>query len=541
MDRLISLEPSNLVAIRVEPGHKCYGQLTLRNVMYTMPVAFRLQPMNKGRYSVKPQSGIIAPLGTLTVEIVNHLPHGLFLPDSFPHCDDSFLLHSVVVPGAAFKDPTSSFDAVPNELFTTKKKQVFVDSGVKVMFVGSPVLAQLVKDGSMDEIREVLDRSDPSWSPADSVDSRGQSLLHIAIAQSRPDIVQLLLEFEPDMQFRSRSGTTPLEAAAECGEELIVELLLAHKASTERSESSNLGPIHLAAIGGHIEVLKLLLLKGAHVDALTNDGNTALHLAVEERRKDCTRLLLANGSKPDIRNTRDGDTPLHIAAAIGDEHMVKLLLQKGANKDIRNKTGKTAYDVAVEYGHIRLFDALKLGDSLCLASRKGEMRTIQRLIETGATINGRDQHGWTALHRASFKGRIEAVRMLIDKGIDVDSKDEDGYTALHCAVESGQTEVVELLVKKGADVEARTDKGVTPLQIADSLYYAGISRILVHGGATKDGSMQQVAAAMPVSNPFGNGKIGKEIETKTTSMKRRPSKARALRGSFDRSLSLTVI
>ncbi|XWS42712.1 hypothetical protein CRYUN_Cryun16bG0037600 [Craigia yunnanensis] len=539
MDRLISLEPSNLVAVRIEPGQKCYGELTLRNVMYTMPVAFRLQPVNTGRYTVKHQSGIIAPLGTLTVEIVYHLPPGLFLPDSFPLSDDSFLLHSVVVPGAAIKDSTSSFDAVPNDWFTTRKKQVFIDSGIKVMFVGSPVLAQLVMDGSMDEIREVLERSDPAWNPADSVDSHGQTLLHIAIAQSRPDFVQLLLEFEPNVEFQSRTGSTPLEAAAGCGEELIVELLLAHKASTERSESSSWGPIHLAAVGGHIEVLRLLLLKGANVNALTKDGNTALHLAVEERRKDCTRLLLANGSKPDVRNTGYGDTPIHIAARLGDEQMVKLLLQKGANKDIRNKTGKTAFDVAAEYGHTRLFDILKLGDSLCLAARKGEVITIQRLIENGAVINGRDQHGWTALHRASFKGKIDAARMLIDKGIDVDSKDDDGYTALHCAVESGHTEVVELLVKKGADVEARTNKGVTALQIADSLHYAGISRILVHGGATKDG-MAQVAAT-PVSIPFGNGKMRKEIETKAAPMRRRPSRARAFGGSFDRSLPLTVI
>ncbi|OMO67897.1 Major sperm protein [Corchorus capsularis] len=540
MDRLISLEPSNLVAVRIEPGQKCYGELTLRNVMYTMPVAFRLQPVNKSRYSVKPQSGIIAPLGTLTVEIVYHLPPGLLLPDSFPHSDDSFLLHSVVVPGAAIKE-TSNFDTVPNDWFTTKRKQVFVDSGIKIMFVGSPILVQLVMDGSMDEIRDVLERSDPSWNPADSLDSQGQTLLHIAIAQSRPDIVQLLLEFEPDVEFQSRSGSTPLEAAAGCGEELIVELLLAHKASAERSESSSWGPIHLAAVGGHLEVLRLLLLKGANVNSLTKDGNTALHLAVEERRRDCARLLLANGAKADIRNVRDGDTPLHIAAGLGDEQMVKLLLQKGANKDIRNKTGKTAYDVAAEFGHMRLFDALKLGDSLCLAARKGELRTIQRLIENGAVINGKDQHGWTALHRASFKGKIDAAKMLIDKGIDIDSKDEDGYTALHCAVESGHSEVVEFLVKKGADVEARTNKGVTPLQIAESLHYAGISRILIHGGATKDGMPQQISA-MPVSSPFGNGKMGKEIETnKAPMMKRRPSRARALRGSFDRALPLAVV
>ncbi|GKV35584.1 hypothetical protein SLEP1_g43832 [Rubroshorea leprosula] len=335
-------------------------ELTLRSVMYTMPVAFRLQPVNKPRYSVRPQSGIIPPLVTLTVEIVYHLPPGSMLPDKFAHCDDSFLLRSVVVPGVAIKDPLSTFDAVPNEWFMTRKKQVFIDSGTKVMFVGSSVLVHLVIDGAMDEIR------------------------------------------------KSRSGSTPLEAAATAGEALIVELLLAHKAWTERS--SNLGPIHLAAGGP-------------------------------------------------------------FGSGLSDEQTVKLLLQKGANKEIRNKLGKTAFDVAAEYGYARLFDTLKLRDNFCVAARKGETRTLQRLIKNGVVINGRDQNGWTALHRASFKGKLEAVRVLIDNGVDIEAKDEEGYT----------------------DVTAT------------------------------------------IGVPFGNGKPGKEVESKMAEMKRRAGRARVLRGSFDRS------
>ncbi|KDP39668.1 hypothetical protein JCGZ_02688 [Jatropha curcas] len=536
MDRLISLEPSNLVAIRIEPGQKCSGELTLRNVMYTMPVAFRIQAINRSRYTIKPQSGIISPLATVTLEITYHiLPGSSILPDTFPYCEDGFLLHSVVVPGASIKD-TSNFDAVPQDWFTAKKKQVFIDSGIKIMFVGSPILAQLVTDGSMDKIREVLERSDPSWNPADSMDSDGQTLLHIAISQSRPDIVQLLLEFKPDVELQSRSGYTPLEAAAEAGEDLIVELLLARRANLQRSETSTWGPIHLAAINGHLEVLRLLLLKGANVDSLTKDGNTALHLAVEEGRRDCARLLLANGAKADIRNTNEGDTPLHIAARIGDESMVKLLLQKGANKDIRNKNSKTAYNVAVEYGNSSLYDVLNLGDCLCAAARKGEVRSIIKLIENGAFINGRDQHGWTALHRAAFKGKIEAVRALIDRGIEINGKDEDGYTALHCAVESGHADVIELLVKKGADVEARTNKGITALQIAESLHYVGIIRVLIHSGAVKDGALHTVA---PVNLPFGKNMVKTPEAEKGT--KKRPPRTRALRSSFDRSMPLAVL
>ncbi|TKY62876.1 Ankyrin-3 protein [Spatholobus suberectus] len=527
MDRLIRVDPTNTVPIRVEPGQKCHGQITLRNVMYTMPVAFRLQPLIKTRYTVKPQSGIISPLATVTIEILYHLPQA----STLPHSDDSFLLHSVVVPGAAVREPSSMFESVPSDWFTPKKKQVFIDSGIKIIFVGSLVLAQLVQDGSMDEIREVLEHSDPTWKAVDSVDPNGDTLLHVATSRCRPDLVQLLLEFNADIEAKNRSGSTPLEAACSSGEELIVELLLAHKATTERKESSPLGAIHLSAREGHVEVLRLLLLKGASVDSLTRDGNTALHLAVKEGKRDCARLLLANNARTEIRDSRDGDTCLHVAAGLGDESMVKLLLNKGANKDVRNFSGKTAYDTAEENGHARVFDALRLGDGLCVAARKGEVRSIQRLIESGAVLNGRDQHGWTALHRACFKGRVDAVRALLEKGIDRDAKDEDGYTALHCAVEAGHADVAEVLVKKGVDVEARSNKGVAALQIAEALGYVGIARVLVGAGAGRDGAGHVAEGAAAVG-----GEMKKEKRKK---MGRR--RERGIRGSFDRSMALAVL
>ncbi|XP_073269136.1 protein VAPYRIN-like [Primulina huaijiensis] len=538
MDRLIRLEPSNTVAIEIEPGQKCSGSISLRNVMHTMPVAFRIQPLNKTRYTVVPHSGIILPLTTLTLEITYQLSPNSSLPYRYPHCDDSFVLQSVVAPGAGVKNPTSTYDSVPNDWFTNKKKQVYSDSGIKIMFVGSMVLSSLVAKGCMDEIREVLEKSVPNSRAADSVDSEGNSLLHLAVAQSRPDLVQLLLEFEPDIEATNRTGSSPLEAASASGEELIVELLLAHKASPERSEFSTWGPIHLATGNGHVQVLRHLLLKGANPNSLTKDGNTALHLAVEEKRRDCARLLLANAARSDIQNTSDGDTPLHTASTIGDEQMVKLLLHKGANKDIRNKQRKTAYDLAAENGHTNLFDVLKLADKLCTAARKGELRMILKFLENGASIHGRDQNGWTALHRASFKGRIDVTRMLIEKGIDVNAKDEDGYTALHCAVESGQVDVIELLVKRGADVEAKTNKGVTAVQIAESLNYTGIIRILVQGGAAKDGVLQLKSKQNSVA--FGKGISSREMDTGVVKKNQNHSR-RVRRSSFDHYAPLAVV
>ncbi|MQL74593.1 hypothetical protein Taro_006984 [Colocasia esculenta] len=526
MDKLISLEPSKMVAIRVEPGERCRGELTLRNVMHTMPVAFRFQPQNPSHYSARPQTGIIPPLAALTLEVVYHLPTGCPLPDSLPHSDDSFLLHSVVVPGAGVKDAPFSLDSVPLDWFTAKKKQVFTDSSVRVVFVGSAVLARLFSEvnTSLEVVREVLERSDPEWRAADSIDpDTGETLLQLAVARGRPDLVQLLLEFGPDLESTGRSGWTPLEAAAAAGEALMAELLLARSASVSRSPASALGPLHRAAAGGHTEVLRLLLGKGADPDEPAADGSTALRLAVEGRRRACIELLLAAGCRVDARGGADGDTPLHVAAAAGDEATARLLLRRGglACKGARNARGLTACDVAAERGQgRRLLDALGLGDRLHAAARKGDAAAVRRLVEAGAAVDGRDQHGWTALMRAGFKGRVGVMRALLEAGAAVDAREGEGYTALHCAVEGGQAEAAVLLVKRGADVGATTAKGATAMQIADELGDVHIARILAQGGAAVATSGEKAASraaglAAEVAAATKEGKLSRAVATAT--------------------------
>ncbi|KAL9664523.1 hypothetical protein QQ045_019926 [Rhodiola kirilowii] len=127
---------------------------------------------------------------------------------NFPFADDSFLLHSVVVPGSVPKDALAS--SVPQEWFAARRKQVFIDSGIKVVFVGASVLVKFVMTGDMDKLRDVIERS-------------------------RADLVQMLLEYEPDINTHSSSGSSPLESAAASRYALIMEVLMAHGANMERS------------------------------------------------------------------------------------------------------------------------------------------------------------------------------------------------------------------------------------------------------------------------------------------------------------------
>jgi hypothetical protein len=109
--------------------------------------------------------------------------------------EDAFLMHSVVAPGAAVREPVTALDSVNPEWFSARKKQVFVDSGIRACFAGASVAARLVAAGAVEALREVLDRGEPEWGTADAEDESGLTLLDLAVGLGRADVVQVLLEY----------------------------------------------------------------------------------------------------------------------------------------------------------------------------------------------------------------------------------------------------------------------------------------------------------------------------------------------------------
>uniref|UniRef100_A0A0D9VX17 MSP domain-containing protein n=1 Tax=Leersia perrieri TaxID=77586 RepID=A0A0D9VX17_9ORYZ len=397
MDRLVIPEPTNEVVVRVEPGRPARGELTLRNAMHTMPVAFRLQPAVRGRFSVRPHTGILAPLAAVTVEVV-------YLPAAAPDGpgggvgsgEDAFLLHSVVAPGAAVREPVTALDSVNPEWFSARRKQVFVDSGIRACFVGAAVASRLVEAGAVEALREVLDRSEPEWRAADAVDESGRTLLDLAVGLGRADIVQVLLEYGADADKPSR-GRTPLETAAASGECLIAELLLANGATPAGSDA-----LHVAAAAGHDDVLKLLLGKPASASPSPSVASSASSFS-----SSFTSIDAAG---------RDGKTPLRVAAEAG---------RRDAGRDAHGWT------------------------PLMRAAFKGRADAARDLVARGADVEAADAEGYTALHCAAEAGRADVVDLLLKSGANAKATTAKGRSAAEVAAAAGRSKVVRLLEKAG--------------------------------------------------------------------------------------------
>jgi ankyrin repeat protein len=166
----------------------------------------------------------------------------------------------------------------------------------------------------------------------------------------------------------------------------------------------------------------------------------------------------------------------------------------------------TFYETALDY-------------NLMIASSKGYVSEIIRLIGQGADVNTETVEGITPLIYAVLNNRIDAVTTLlkynpvIDKvtssyetpliiavknnnpelceiliraGADIDITDRNGATPLHYAAINGYLEVTDLLLYYNANIDDKSDDGITPLLAAIMAGYADISDLLIQNGANME-------------------------------------------------------
>lgn len=81
-------------------------------------------------------------------------------------------------------------------------------------------------------------------------------------------------------------------------------------------------------------------------------------------------------------------------------------------------------------------------------------------------INALDSFGVTSLSRAAMRGELATVEDLVERGAKVNAANADGNTPLHAAAFFGRSEVVAFLLESGADARLMNAKGETALDAA---------------------------------------------------------------------------
>ena len=86
------------------------------------------------------------------------------------------------------------------------------------------------------------------------------------------------------------------------------------------------------------------------------------------------------------------------------------------------------------------------------AVKAGDVPALEALLDAGADVNARDEHGQTALMNAARDGHAAMVRLLVARGADLDHTAKFNLSALMLAVISGRDAIVGILADAGADL-----------------------------------------------------------------------------------------
>ncbi|XP_060935776.1 ankyrin repeat and SOCS box protein 13-like [Limanda limanda] len=118
------------------------------------------------------------------------------------------------------------------------------------------------------------------------------------------------------------------------------------------------------------------------------------------------------------------------------------------------------------------------------AASEGQVSELQRLIQSGASVNIVAVDSVTPLHEACLWGHTQCVRLLLDAGAQVDARNSDGGTPLCDASSAGSLDCVSLLLERGAMANPTlTSHTASPLNEACVAGNSDCVKLLISAGA----------------------------------------------------------
>ncbi|HEX4793597.1 MAG TPA: ankyrin repeat domain-containing protein [Humisphaera sp.] len=383
---------------------------------------------------------------------------------------------------------------------------------------GATAIFRAIESGSVELVQLLIDAGAKVTDPKLSLASARNHGFLLALAASRVDEANSLLDAGADVNFANREGRTALMIVAE--NELPIDFagrLIDKGATIDAVDANGQTPLMFAADRYNAELVELLLKRGAKIDAVDKQGaNVLIHACrsrrdYQEEQKPLIGLLLERGADPKSKDAK-GVTALMLTAGHGNPAIVALL-EKGAPVDARDGDGNTALLYASRHfitsgcrkAGVALLNkgadinvANDAGQTVLMrAATQFEPEMISYLLERHANVNARANDGRTALiavidsptdysdvePEAGRVFSLPIVKVLIDAGADVNAADALGSTPLHLAARRGHIKAVELLLEHKADVNAKDKQGRTPLTEAIEHKNTAVSETLQKAGA----------------------------------------------------------
>lgn len=271
------------------------------------------------------------------------------------------------------------------------------------------------------------------------------SLLHIAVKYSNPDIVRLLLEASANVDAKNNDGETPL---------------------------------HIAAKYPDLDIVMLLLDNFADVHAKNNNGETPLHRVLAyintsatraKKVADITKFLIERKADINAKNDK-GYTPFShaIDCWLNNFDVIKLMVNHGAEINKQDKKGNTILHYVVK--KYECYEDVIYIIGLSKMDYKYEFSNyMELLLELNADVNAKNNKHNTPLYQAVRYCHKEIIEIMLKHDASgINNQNNKGKTLLHAAAYSNDSDIIKLLLSYRADPSITDEQGKYPMDYATS-------------------------------------------------------------------------
>ncbi len=288
--------------------------------------------------------------------------------------------------------------------------------------------------------------------------------LHQAAYLGHTECVRSLLQFSSvDINAVNNYNKTPLHRAVDQNQWKCVQILRQFDADVNAKDVTSFTALHIAANKGFLDCIEELI-KFDHIDvnAANDKKNTPLHQAAHQGHTECVKSLLQFPSV-DINSVNSSNkTPLHRAVEQNQWKCVQILRQFGADVNIKDAVNFTALHIAANRGfptcinELIQFDRIDVNavnndenTPLHMAALKGYTECIQALLQSSSiNINALNDHNKTALHSAVDRRYLQCVKILIAAGTNLSICSIYGTPALYVAAKKKDSECFAYMLAK---------------------------------------------------------------------------------------------
>ena len=203
-----------------------------------------------------------------------------------------------------------------------------------------------------------------------------------------------------------------------------------------------------------------------HLDEENN--STFLHMIVnrpiedrfKENQFEIFKILLKKGSKINVQDVY-GFTVLHYCCNYNLIDFAKEIISH-VDFDFSTINFKTIKQVKKEKCYYLIGST-----PLQICSWLNNIELAEILIRNGASVNEKNESGWSCIHICCRQNNIDFVRLLLNNGCIVDDLNNSSKTPLHISARHNNYMITRLLLDNGADPNLKNKYDQTALFIGN--------------------------------------------------------------------------